>query len=47
MKKFRVLTPRRCWQRVAQELKVNDYKHRRLFADWALERLVEHPNFGK
>ncbi|KAJ8940265.1 hypothetical protein NQ318_007179 [Aromia moschata] len=28
-----------------QEIKVNDHRQRRLFADWASERLEENPNF--
>lgn len=32
---------------LTQELKVNDHRQRRLFADWASERLEEDPNFGR
>ncbi|KAJ8938008.1 hypothetical protein NQ318_022941 [Aromia moschata] len=32
---------------LTQELKVNDHKQRRLFTDWASERLEEDPNFGR
>jgi len=30
-----------------QELKVNDYRQRRVFADWVLEQLEVNPNFVK
>lgn len=32
---------------LTQELKVNDHRQRRLFANWALDRLEEDPNFGR
>jgi len=30
-----------------QELKVNDHRQRRVFADWVLEQLEVNPNFAK
>lgn len=32
---------------LTQELKVNDHRQRRLFAEWASERLEEDPTFGR
>ncbi|VVC36031.1 Major facilitator superfamily domain,Major facilitator, sugar transporter-like [Cinara cedri] len=32
---------------LTQELKINDHRQRRLFADWVSERLEEDPNFGR
>lgn len=32
---------------LTQELKVNDHRQRRVFADWASQRLEEDPNFGR
>jgi len=32
---------------LTQELKVNDYRQRRVFADWILEQLEVNPNFAK
>jgi len=32
---------------LTQELKVNDHRQRRVFADWVLEQLEVDPNFGK
>jgi len=32
---------------LTQELKVNDYRQHRVFADWVLEQLEVNPNFAK
>ena len=32
---------------LTQELKVNDHRQRRVFADWVLEQLEVNPNFAK
>jgi len=32
---------------LTQELKVNDHRQRRVFADWVLEQLEINPNFAK
>jgi len=32
---------------LTQKLKVNDYRQRRVFADWVLEQLEINPNFTK
>ena len=32
---------------LTQELKINDHRQRRIFADWALEQLEVDPEFGR
>jgi len=32
---------------LTQELKINDHRQRRVFADWVLEQLEVNPNFAK